>query len=120
MPKTSPARRLARRDVILSAARRVLVKSSFSDVTLDSIAEEAGVAKGTLFLYFAGKEELFFAVFLGLLADLGGRLDALSASGLPPKELLRAAAVTLISHLERNRDFIERFRAGQFADSRAH
>ncbi|MDD2774197.1 MAG: hypothetical protein PHP45_10950 [Elusimicrobiales bacterium] len=28
--------------------------------------------------------------------------------------------MTLISHLERNRDFIERFRAGQFADSRAH
>lgn len=44
---------------ILDAARRVFAHSGFNQVTVDEIAEEAGVAKGTVYLYFPSKQELF-------------------------------------------------------------
>ena len=45
--------------VILRAALLVFAKKGFYDATMEDIAQKAGVAKGTLYLYFASKEELF-------------------------------------------------------------
>jgi len=47
--------------LILDAARRLLIGRGFQDLALDDIAREAGVAKGTLFLYYKSKDELFTA-----------------------------------------------------------
>jgi AcrR family transcriptional regulator len=38
---------------ILDAARKVFAQKGFAETTVDQIAEEAGVAKGTVYLYFA-------------------------------------------------------------------
>ena len=55
--------REARRNQILDAAERVFVQRGFDDVTVDDIANEAEVAKGTVYLYFKSKHDLL----LGLL-----------------------------------------------------
>ena len=52
----------SKKRAILSAARRLLVKKGFQDITMDAVADEAGVAKGTLFLHYKSKEDLFLAV----------------------------------------------------------
>jgi len=44
---------------ILRAALPVFAKKGFYDATMEDIAQKAAVAKGTLYLYFASKEELF-------------------------------------------------------------
>ena len=54
--------RAARRDEILSAARRVFAERGFRGTTIADIAEEAGIALGTIYLYFASKEEVFAAL----------------------------------------------------------
>lgn len=64
----NPEDKLARRDAILSVAAQVLSRTAFGDVTMAELAQQCGVAKGTLYLYFATKEELFLATLQDELA----------------------------------------------------
>jgi AcrR family transcriptional regulator len=96
----------AKKRHILEAARRLLVERDFQEIVLDDVAKKAGVAKGTLFLHFKNKEELFSAAFAEMADGLGLELDALSRTELKGKELLVAAAKVVLNHFDRNRDFI--------------
>ena len=53
-----------RRGEILPAARRVFARRGFRSATVDEIAEEARIAKGTLYLYFASKEEIYLKALI--------------------------------------------------------
>ena len=55
-------RKDARPGEILDAALEVFVERGFAATRLDDVAQRAGVSKGTVYLYFDGKEELFKAV----------------------------------------------------------
>jgi len=52
----------ARREAILAAARKVFAQKGFDGTTIADIAREAGVASGTVYLYYASKLELFAAL----------------------------------------------------------
>jgi AcrR family transcriptional regulator len=52
----------ARRAVILDAALRVFGQYGYRRTSMDDIAREAGIAKGTIYLSFASKEEVFQAL----------------------------------------------------------
>ena len=104
----------ARRGSILEAARRVLVRRGYQDFVLDDLAREAGVAKGTLFLYFKTKDELLTATFAELVDRMGGELDAVAASGLKGGTLLEKAVHAILAHFDRNSDFLSQFGAGRF------
>ncbi|MFQ5604307.1 MAG: TetR/AcrR family transcriptional regulator [bacterium] len=54
--------RLARRQEILDAARKVFSERGFEKATLDEIAEAAEYGKGTIYNYFKNKEELFCCI----------------------------------------------------------
>jgi len=60
--KSDPARK---REQILDAALGLFAHEPFQAVTMERVAGRAGVAKGTLYLYFSSKEELY----LGILSD---------------------------------------------------
>jgi AcrR family transcriptional regulator len=51
-----------RQDQILSAAAAVIIRLGYDKTTMGDIADEAGVSRGTVYLYFKGKEELFEAL----------------------------------------------------------
>jgi AcrR family transcriptional regulator len=51
-----------KRDLIMMAAERLFANRRFHEITLDEVARAAGVGKGTIYLYFAGKDDLFFQV----------------------------------------------------------
>lgn len=99
---------------ILGAARRMLIERGFQDIVLDDIAREAGVAKGTLFLHYKSKEELFSAVFADLVDGLGLELEALPKTGVEGKDLLLATARVVLGHFDRNRDFMAQAGTGRF------
>jgi TetR/AcrR family transcriptional regulator len=51
-----------RRDEIIHAAEKVFISRGFKNATMEDIADEAELSKGTLYLYFNSKEELHLAV----------------------------------------------------------
>jgi TetR/AcrR family transcriptional regulator len=55
-------RKEARPGELLSAALELFVEKGFAATRVEEVAKRAGVSKGTLFLYFSSKEELFKAV----------------------------------------------------------
>ena len=52
----------AKRRQILDGARRVFLSMGFDGASMNEVARAAGVSKGTLYVYFASKEELFAAL----------------------------------------------------------
>jgi AcrR family transcriptional regulator len=75
-PARSEAEREARRRSILDAALDVFAEKGFAETRLDEVAARAGVAKGTIYLYVASKEELFAAL---VRSGIGAPLDAIEA-----------------------------------------
>lgn len=64
-------RKDARPEEIAAAALDLFVEHGYAGTRLEDVAARAGVSKGTLYLYFAGKEELFKAVVReGLVSPL--------------------------------------------------
>ena len=58
----SETAKLAREDSILTAAEILLRQSGYDAMTMQAVATAAGLAKGTLYLYFTGRESLVLAV----------------------------------------------------------
>lgn len=75
-PEIRPKRRkLERPDEILDAALVVFARDGFSGARLEEIADRAGCTKGTIYVYFDSKEELFKAVVHKLIAPEFRRAD---------------------------------------------
>jgi AcrR family transcriptional regulator len=55
--------REVRAELILDVAEEMLTEKGYHDTSMDEIAARAGVAKGTLYQHFPGKEDLVFALF---------------------------------------------------------
>jgi AcrR family transcriptional regulator len=81
-------RKEARPDEILAAALASFAERGFAATRLEDVAARAGVSKGTLYLYFPGKEELFEAVVRARLLPNLERLEALLASFEGPSAAL--------------------------------
>ena len=60
--KRTELARAARREEILDAARRVFAERGFKGTTIADIADEAGIALGTIYLYFEAKDDVFRAL----------------------------------------------------------
>jgi len=63
-------RKEARPQELLDAALALFVEKGYAATRADEVARRAGVAKGTLYLYYPSKDELFKAVVRGTLASL--------------------------------------------------
>lgn len=67
-----------RRRAVLDAALVVFAAEGFAGAKLDDVAVEAGVAKGTIYLYFRDKQDLFEQVVRGAIAPVLERLEDLA------------------------------------------
>lgn len=83
---------------ICAAALEVFAEKGFAAAKLDEIARRAGVSKGTLYLYFKDKEELFRAVVRDTVSPNIDQLrDALTAADLPFAEIVQLFLARLSS-----------------------
>lgn len=86
------AKRRGKRELILEAAIRVFADRGFNSARVSDVAKEAGVADGTIYLYFKTKEEILLSIFeqsMDTLRDgLVARLDGVS----DPMERVRVFA----------------------------
>ena len=83
-------RKDARPQELLAAALDLFVERGFASTRLEDVAKRAGVSKGTLYLYFTNKEELFKAVVRdSIVPALGEAEDIISTFEGHSGELLR-------------------------------
>ena len=77
-----------KRPRLVTAASAVFAEKGYASTRVADIAERAGVGKGTVYEYFSSKEELLFAVFESINADISSRMnDALAAGGSSEEQL---------------------------------
>ena len=91
-----------RRDSIVDAAERFFFSKGFPTTTIDEIAEAAELSKGTIYLYFKNKEELYVAIVqrgMHFLTELFREAIAKSPTG---KEKVRAIGQALLTFYERH------------------
>jgi AcrR family transcriptional regulator len=99
----SPQRReqkLHRQEEILAAAFEVFAAHGFEAARIDEVARQAGIAKGTIYLYFPDKERLFRAMVRSLVQK---RFDVVAASFEGTAEqLLRELLSRMYSQVVKN------------------
>lgn len=72
-----------RRSAILQAAERVFETEGYAQATMDAVAKEAQLAKGSIYNYFHNKEDLFIQVVAHAQAEDEAQADGLVSSALP-------------------------------------
>jgi TetR/AcrR family transcriptional regulator, fatty acid metabolism regulator protein len=85
-----------KRRLILDAAVRVFARDGFHTSRVGDIAEEAGVAHGLLYHYFASKDEVLRTVFSENWGALLERFEVVEASDEPADEKLRGIVKILL------------------------
>ena len=97
-------RRAQRRHAILEAAKRVLREKGYHQASVHDIIDEARIARGTFYLYFNSKQEVFGELVAEFLQALRGQVKRISlAPGSPaPLEQLHAnfrrVVTTVLAH----------------------
>lgn len=79
-----------RREAILEAARNIFLRESYTGASMESVAQEAGVSKQTIYNHFANKDELFRALVLDICSQFGTTLSELSRYVEQPPERVLA------------------------------
>ena len=78
-----------KRERILDAAERIFARHGFYAAKVSDVAKEAGVADGTIYLYFKSKDDLLISLFARRMQQLNEALGA-AIAGKPPGAALRA------------------------------
>ncbi len=89
-PRTGETREdSAKRRQILDGARRAFLTNGFDAASMNEIARAAGVSKGTLYVYFKSKEELFEAIVEAQIREQGQQIFNLDREADIESELTR-------------------------------
>lgn len=91
-----------RRRDILSSARTAFLKHGIATTTMERIAQEAELAKGTLYLYFRNREELLMGLLADDLRTLTESINVVAESPLSPPAKLEQAFTTFHSYSQEN------------------
>ena len=91
-----------KREQILDGAQRVFMRMGFDASSMNDITREAGVSKGTLYVYFKNKEDLFAAIIQRKKSVVYERLKQIVDADKPVAETLFEFGVTFGVHLLSN------------------
>jgi AcrR family transcriptional regulator len=92
--RTRAETRVQTREYLLAAAAAVFARRGYGSASIEEIAEEAGYSHGAVYSNFAGKTDLFLAVFEDYMAERARELAEAQAD-LPPDAPLPARARAL-------------------------
>lgn len=83
-----------KRDLILNAALQLFVDNGFHGTATGKIAQEAGVANGTLFQYFKTKDDLVIALYIHIKDELAEYISKSTTDNSDIKETLKTLVLS--------------------------
>jgi AcrR family transcriptional regulator len=99
----------ARREEILNAAEKIFFSKGLPATTMDEIAVAAELSKGTLYLYYKSKEDLYLAVAMRGSDILLGTFERVVQSGEPTLLVLRGIIEEYYQYFKNHRDYFRMF-----------
>ena len=103
-----------KRQAILKALEKVLQKRQFDEVTVDMVAETAGVGKGTVYRYFEDKQDLFLQMVREFLKEELDDLAVVAVSTPSPRERLASVGEAMSRHILAHGQYIRTLHCRQF------
>lgn len=100
-------RRARRRQEILEAAARLFARDGYVGCEMERVATELGVAKGTLYLYFPGKQELFFACVDWGMSQMQQKVRAAAEAETDPFRRIAVAIRSYLIFFEQHPEYVE-------------
>ena len=94
-----------KRNALVQAVLHVFSEEGVEGLTMDNVAQAAGVAKGTLYAYFESKQDLLKTAIEAGIAPLVEELGHLLESDLRPDEKLKSLTLRHLSYCEEHRNF---------------
>jgi AcrR family transcriptional regulator len=94
-----------RRDQIMDTARRLFGERGTTDVPMDEIAAEAGVARSTVYVYFANRDELLQACVQSMYDRMQDTIELIVADDASPPERLRGLILGLLERIDESPAF---------------
>jgi TetR/AcrR family transcriptional repressor of multidrug resistance operon len=95
-----------RRETMLKATRHVVARRGLAGASMQAIADEAGVAKGTLYLYFKDRDDLIEQAVGSMLDELMQLVRSELRPGRPLREALLGLVRTEFEFFDTHRDFL--------------
>lgn len=95
------------REAILVTAAKLFARKPFHEVLMDDVAEQAGIAKGTIYRHFPNKDELFSALSFWYLETISAELEIVAARKDPPLARLRQMVVRVVEVIQERQDFFQ-------------
>jgi AcrR family transcriptional regulator len=77
------------RDAILDATNRLLARYGYKKMTIDDLAQEVGIGKGSVYLHFSSKEEIALSHIDRIIERLKKNLTAIASKPIPADERIR-------------------------------
>lgn len=96
------SRKMEKYEMILDAALKVIAENGFHGSQVSRIAKEAGVADGTIYLYFKNKEDILISLFQERLGNLVSMFNSSIRETNTADEALRRVCEIHFTELERN------------------
>ncbi|MGH7851449.1 MAG: TetR/AcrR family transcriptional regulator [Thermodesulfobacteriota bacterium] len=96
----------ARKEEIIRAAAKLFSQKSYHDVTMDDIAEKVGVAKGTIYLYFDSKENLYLEIMEETYEEIESILERETAKSDPAPVKLKKVLGLIFKFYLQNLDVL--------------
>jgi AcrR family transcriptional regulator len=93
-------------DAILDAARAVFSRDGYAASSVDDVAAEAGIAKGTVYLYFKSKEDLYLAALLRDIRAFGAEARAEMERAPALREKIEAFLRVRLEYSRKHEDFL--------------
>ncbi len=95
-----------KRQAILQAARELFASNGYDDTTIAEIAQGAGVAVGTVYLYFANKHDILVDVCLALNAEIAQVIQSAATLNLPLRQIPRTIIEAAFRSSRENKRFM--------------
>jgi TetR/AcrR family transcriptional regulator, fatty acid metabolism regulator protein len=99
-------RQADRRRQILEAAVKVFADKGFHASRVGDVAEEAGIAYGLVYHYFASKEDLLETIFRTTWTEMLARVREVEEAGVPAAEAVRQVTALLLRTWRRDPDLV--------------